>query len=98
MSRGQAEPGIVRAGGRPPTLSTGRARHGGRAAKAEWGAHSAPTAGKTPPRFPSLSRRHMGFAVGFLPPAFHTGGLLLYFNTCFYGNIYGACVAHKTTL
>lgn len=95
--RGALAPGTGRGGGRGAgtqplgTVQTGTGRGGVLTVGAPC----------PPPREASAAARAwppaQGFAVGSTPHT-HIWGPLLYFNACFYGNIYGTHVACKTLL
>lgn len=83
--------------GAPGTQPLGRVQTGtGRGWGADPGAPCPPTGG---PCSCSPWPLAQGFAVGSPPPPTpDIRGPLLYFNACFYGNIYGTHVARKTPL
>lgn len=85
MSRGRAGPGVVRAGGSCGARGLGVA-------------FTSPPAGETPPQLLGEPAVTWALLWAFSLPTFDIWGPLLYFNACFYGNIYGTHVTHKTPL
>lgn len=87
-----------------PRQSLSRARAGWRGAEPAPStrglgvAFTSPPAGDTPPQLLGEPAVTWALLWAFSLPTFDIWGPLLYFNACFYGNIYGTHVTHKTPL